>query len=70
MGKLDGFELPFEKADEIADTIINSNVMEVTISGGECLTYKGIEKIIKKFLINGIKVDVFTNALLLKKCTR
>lgn len=66
LGKLDGFELPFEKADEIADTIINSNVMEVTISGGECLTYKGIEKIIKKFLTNGIKVDVFTNALLLK----
>lgn len=66
LGKLDGFELPFEKADEIADTIINSNVMEVTISGGECSTYKGIEKIIKKFLINGIKVDVFTNALLLK----
>lgn len=66
LGKLYGFELPFEKADEIADTIINSNVMEVTISGGECLTYKGIEKIIKKFLINGIKVDVFTNALLLK----
>lgn len=66
LGKLDGFELPFEKADEIADTIINSNVMEVTISGGECLTYKGIEKIIKKLLINGIKVDVFTNALLLK----
>lgn len=66
LGKLDGFELPFEKADEIADTIINSNVMEVTISGGECLTYKGIETIIKKFLINGIKVDVFTNALLLK----
>ncbi len=66
LGKLDGFELPFEKADEIVDTIINSNVMEVTISGGECLTYKWIEKIIKKFLINGIKVDVFTNALLLK----
>lgn len=66
LGKLDGFELPFEKADEIVDTIINSNVMEITISGGECLTYKGIEKIIKKFLINGIKVDVFTNALLLK----
>ena len=66
LGKLDGFELPFEKADEIVDTIINSNVMEVTISGGECLTYKGIEKIIKKFLVNGIKVDVFTNALLLK----
>ena len=66
LGKLDGFELPLEKANEIADTIINSNVMEVTISGGECLTYKGIEKIIKKFLINGIKVDVFTNALLLK----
>ncbi len=66
LGKLDGFELPFEKANEIADTIINSNVMEVTISGGECLTYKGIEEIIKRFLINGIKVNVFTNAVLLK----
>lgn len=66
LGKLNGFELPFEKVDKIADMIIDSNVMEVTLSGGECLTYKGIEKIIKKFLINGIKVDVFTNALLLK----
>lgn len=66
LGKLDGFELPFDKVNEIADTIINSNVMEVTISGGECLTYNGIEKIIQKFVVNGIKVDVFTNALLLK----
>ena len=47
--------------------IIDSNVMEVTISGGECLTYNGIEDIIKKFIDNGIKVDVFTNAILLKK---
>lgn len=66
LGKLNGFELPFEKVDKISNTIIDSNVMEVTLSGGECLTYKGIEKIIKKFLINGIKVNVFTNALLLK----
>ena len=66
LGKLNGFELPFEKVDKISNMIIDSNVMEVTLSGGECLTYKGIEKIIKKFLINGIKVNVFTNALLLK----
>lgn len=67
LGKLDGFELDFKKAMEITDTIINSNVMEVTLSGGECLTYKGIEKIIQKLLINEIKVDIFTNALLLKR---
>ena len=67
LGKLDGFELNFKKAMEITDTIINSNVMEVTLSGGECLTYKGIEKIIQKLLNNEIKVDIFTNALLLKR---
>lgn len=66
LGKLNGFELDFDKVMEITDTIINSNVMEVTLSGGECLTYKGIEKVIEKLLNNGIKVDVFTNALLLK----
>ncbi len=67
LGKLDGFELPYERALEITQSIIDSNVMEVTISGGECLTYKGIEEIIKKLLQNDIKVDIFTNALLLKK---
>lgn len=66
LGKLDGFELDYDKVMEIVDTIINSNVMEVTLSGGECLTYKGIENVIKKLLENDIKVDVFTNALLLK----
>lgn len=66
LGKLNGFELDFDKVMEITDTIINSNVMEVTLSGGECLTYKGIEKVIEKLLNNGIKVDIFTNALLLK----
>ena len=67
LGKLDGFELDNDKVMEIVDTIINSNVMEVTLSGGECLTYNGIENVIKKLLENDIKVDVFTNALLLKK---
>lgn len=66
LGKLNGFELDFEKVMEITNTIIDSNVMEVTLSGGECLTYKGIEKVIEKLLINDIKVDIFTNALLLK----
>ena len=66
LGKLNGFELSFDKVMEITDTIINSNVMEVTLSGGECLTYKGIEKVIEELLINDIKVDIFTNALLLK----
>lgn len=66
LGKLDGFELDYEKVMEITDSIINSNVMEVTLSGGECLTYKGIENVIIKFLENDIKVDIFTNALLLQ----
>lgn len=66
LGKLDGQELEYDKVMGITDSIINSNVMEVTISGGECLTYQGIENIIKKLLKNDIKVDIFTNALLLK----
>lgn len=66
LGKLNGFELDFDKVMQITDMIIKSNVMEVTLSGGECLTYKGIEKVIEKLLINDVKVDIFTNALLLK----
>ena len=67
LGKLNGFELDYDNVMEITDTIINSNVMEVTLSGGECLTYKGIENVIQRLLENDIKVDIFTNALLLKK---
>lgn len=66
LGKLDGFELDFDKVMKITDMIIDSNVMEVTLSGGECLTYKGVDKVIFKLLDQGIKVSVFTNAILLK----
>ena len=41
LGKLDGFELDYDKVMKIVETIINSNVLEVTLSGGECLTYNG-----------------------------
>ena len=49
--KLNGFEIPFDTALRIADMIIDSNVMEVTISGGECLTYNGIETSLLSILI-------------------
>ena len=48
LGKLDGQELSLDRAMEIVDDIVNSNVMEVTLSGGECLTYHGIENIVIK----------------------
>lgn len=66
LGKLDGNELPLKRTMEIVDLIVNSNVMEVTLSGGECLTYKGIDKVIKELINHDIKVDIFTNALLLR----
>lgn len=66
LGELNGKELDFSQANKIADSIIKSNVMEVTLSGGECLTYKAIDKIIGKLVNNGIRVDIFTNALLLE----
>ena len=67
LGKLDGMKLPYERVMKIVDIIVDSNVMEVTLSGGECLTYKGIENVIIRLLNQGIKVDIFTNALLLDK---
>ena len=67
LGDLDGYEMSLKNAMQITDNIINSNVMEVTLTGGECLTYREIENIISKLLENDIKVDIFTNALLLKK---
>ena len=51
---------------EIAEKIVKSNVMEVTISGGECLICEGIENVILKFIKDDIKVNIFTNALFLK----
>lgn len=67
LGNLDDFELKYDKVMEITDIIIKSNVMEVTLSGGECLIYNGIENVILKLIKNDIKVNIFTNALLLKE---
>lgn len=67
LGNLDGFELKYDKVMEITDIIIKSNVMEVTLSGGECLLYNGIENVILKLIKNDIKVNIFTNALLLEE---
>jgi|GEM_PF-1165749 len=65
LGDIDGQSMNYDDSLKIVDQIINSNVMEVTLSGGECLTYKGIDKIVLKLLLSGIKVNIFTNGLLL-----
>lgn len=60
-------EKPLSKEDnmKIADNIINSNVMEVTITGGEALTVSYLDEIVNKLINNNIKVKIFTNGILL-----
>ncbi|MFA7119864.1 MAG: radical SAM protein [Bacilli bacterium] len=67
LGELDNKEMPYKQVTLIVDKIIASNVMEVTISGGECLIYENIEEVVLRLLANNINVYMFTNGLLLKK---
>ena len=67
LGSLNNVAPSKELVDKILKEIINSNVMEVTISGGECLTYEYIDYVIKRLIASKIKVTLFTNGLLLKQ---
>ena len=65
LGKLDQKELTSNELLNIANKIVDSNIMEVTITGGEALLVKELPKIISLFIRNDIKVNIFTNGLLL-----
>ena len=65
LGDLDFTELPRNDLMKIADRIIDSNVLEVTITGGEALVVASLPEIVAKLLKNDIKVNIFTNAILL-----
>lgn len=66
LGKLDSFELKEKELLIIRDKIINSNIFEVTITGGEALVVKSLPEIVASLIKNDIKVNIFTNAILLK----
>ncbi|MEG0283078.1 MAG: radical SAM protein, partial [Clostridia bacterium] len=67
LGNIKNEELKFEQLLEVANKICTSNVFEVTLSGGEAILVKGIEKIIEIFLQNNISVNIFTNAIKLEE---
>lgn len=66
LGELNNYELKKEELMNIAQKIVESNVMEVTITGGEALLVSSLPEIVKLLIKNDIKVNIFTNAILLE----
>ncbi len=66
LGKLDFVELKEKQLMEIAKKITESNIFEVTLTGGEALMVKSLPKIVAYLIKNDIKVNIFTNAIFLK----
>lgn len=66
LGELNNTELSKKDLLNIANKIVNSNVMEVTITGGEALLVKSLPEIVALLIENDIKVNIFTNAILLE----
>ena len=67
LGELTNKELSAEELMKIATKIANSNIMEVTITGGEALLVKSLPDIVKLLIDSEISVNIFTNAVLLDK---
>lgn len=66
LGELSQSILPIDKILKITDKIIASDVMEVTLTGGEALIFNNLDIIVKKLIENDIRVKIFTNGILLK----
>lgn len=58
-------EISMNAINRIIDQIIDEKIMSVTITGGEPLLVKDIDKIVRKLLLSGIHVKICTNGLLL-----
>lgn len=67
LGKLDNKELSKKELMNIAEKLASSNIMEVTITGGEALLVPSLPDIVALLIKNDIKVNIFTNALLLDR---
>ena len=67
LGELTEKKLSADKILSIGDKIADSNILELTISGGEALTVKELPIVLKKIISKGILVHIFTNGILLPK---
>lgn len=67
LGDLDGLQLDKSSLFSIADELANSPIMEITLTGGEALMVDCLPDITNKLVKAGIKINVYTNGLLLKK---
>lgn len=67
LGDLDGLQLDKASLLSIADELANSPITEVTLTGGEALMVDCLPEITNKLVKSGIKINVYTNGLLLKR---
>ncbi len=65
LGILDKECLSKDNLLKIANKIVQSQAIEVTLTGGEVLTVPSIFEIIEVLIKNGININIFTNAILL-----
>lgn len=60
-------QLSAEQINSIFEKLMNSNIMQLTITGGEALLVKNLALHVKKCLEKGIMINIFTNGILLNK---
>lgn len=65
LGELSQRTLTNEELLKIATKIINSGILEITITGGEALLVDNLFEIVNEFVKNKIYVKIFTNGTLL-----
>ncbi len=58
-------DLEEEKIEMIAKKLASSQITEITITGGEALLVKLLPQIVEIFIKNKIKVNIYTNGILL-----
>lgn len=58
-------EVSIDVINRIIDKIIDEKIMSITITGGEPLLVKDVDKIVRKLLLSDIHVKICTNGLLL-----
>lgn len=66
-GNKDNYEMSEEEIEKIFDMLSHSNLLSLTISGGEALLVKNLAKNVIKLVSKGISVKIFTNGILLDK---
>ena len=60
-------QLDEEQIQDVFNKLLNSNILQLTITGGEALLVDNLANYIRQCLEKKIRVNVFTNAILLDK---